>query len=126
LVEEENVLQSGFRRRFPSAERASDLEEEVASERDLNAEFDFVIETNDWSGLTRLNAVERAVRVLCAEKDYAKPAEIEALLVKHDRKFDTRDYIGASLAHLNKAQRVHSRARAEWVIGKRPTETATA
>jgi len=126
LLEEENVLQSGFRRRYPSAEGASDLEKEVASERDLNAEFDFVVETNDWSGLTRLDAVERAVRILTTEKGFAKPAEIEALLVQHDRRSDTRDYIGASLAHLNKTHRVYSRARAEWVIGTRPTETPTA
>lgn len=125
LVEEENVLQNGFRRRYPSAVGTTDLEEEVASERDLNAEFDFVVETHDWSGLTRLDAVERAVRTLTAEKGFAKPAEIEALLEEHDRKVDTRDYIGAALAHLNKAQRVYSRARAEWVIGKRPTQTTT-
>jgi hypothetical protein len=75
-----------------------------------------VIPKDDWSYLNRSEAVERAVQELTLQEDFATPARIQELLGTRNRD-DSRDAIGASLAYLNRTNKVHSPARAQWIAG---------
>jgi hypothetical protein len=71
---------------------------------------------NDWSYLNRSEAVERAVKELTELENFATPAAIQDLLAERGRE-DNRDAISAALAYLNRTNKVHSLARAQWIYG---------
>lgn len=69
----------------------------------------------DWSRDGRSDAVLRAVVAIAKSGRPATPGDILELLQAHNRAGDTRDYIGASLAYLNKSGRVKNVGRGQWV-----------
>ena len=66
-----------------------------------------------YRSMTRIKAVEQAVRALTDAGDPASPAEIEDFLARNGRT-DTRDQIGAALSYLNKKKILERASRAKW------------
>ena len=116
LRDEEAVLISALQRRVSSAPTLDIDVESAQVEAKVDDEDDVAVEEDDWTTLARTRAVEVAVGELSLAKGFATPAEIEALLRSRGRD-DIRDHIGAALAYLNRSDKVHRRARAEWVTG---------
>jgi hypothetical protein len=74
---------------------------------------------DDWRDVGRSAAVLMAVHELLNDGHaYASPADIEALLRSKGREGDTRDYIGAALAYLNRSGQVDNVGRGQWVLSR--------
>lgn len=101
--------QLAMRRLFPEVPFV-ELEQEPAAS-DVRSDP----QAEAYTSMTRIKAVEEAVRSLTSTGNPASPTEIEDFLVRNGRT-DTRDQIGAALSYLNKKKILERAARANWRV----------
>lgn len=111
LEAERNAFIASLERRFPGT--PSPVPNATVRIGSITAS---IIPVDGWPLFSRSEAVERVVKELTEEKGFATPAEIERVLASKGRS-DDRTAIGASLAHLNRQNKIHSLTRAQWIYG---------
>jgi len=100
LRRERDTLAAVARRRFPGTT--------IQGQQGVSA-------FEDWADLPRTSAVLEAVRRLTEESPWASPGAIERFLREQGRD-DTRDYVGAALAYLNRNEKVENKGRGRWAL----------
>ena len=115
MADEEEAFVASLQRRFPGEEVPG---KSPAIEAEDEGNF-FQIPEDDWQHEARSDAILRAVKELTESAGVASPGSIEELLHARNRD-DSRDAIGASLAYLNRTNRIWRQGRGAWISGTKP------